>query len=117
MGSEDLPAAHAAGAAFVRMTGIELEGKRRTAAVAPDADAFTREFAAELWVPNAKAARKMWASNAQAWSAGTRWCRGCEVSTRLGKDARQLIDLQALWDFGARSALAGQRPFGPPPLS
>jgi uncharacterized protein (TIGR02270 family) len=113
MSSEDPALAVAAGDAFTRITGLAVEGRREPLPVTKEADEFEREFAPEAWLPDAKEGRRLWGVHRDAWYAGSRWCRGCEVSDRLRVDARQRIDLEALWDFGARAAMLGQRAFSP----
>lgn len=105
---------HAAGHAITRIVGIPLEGARQSVLPNGALDDFSREFSPEIHVADADAARALWQRNRTAWSVSTRWCRGREILTRLEREARHEIDLQALWDFGARAALMGQRAFGPP---
>jgi hypothetical protein len=78
------------------------------------ADEFAREFAEDVWVPDAARATELWERKGETWRSGTRWCRGCEVSSRLNRDAQARIELQGFVDFGARAALAGRRLFAPP---
>jgi uncharacterized protein (TIGR02270 family) len=113
MAAEDPKVAAIAGEVFTRIVGFAVEGHRETLQVAKDADQFEREFAEEVWLPDAVQARQLWERYGQTWRAGLRWCRGCEVSSRLTKNAQARIDLQGFWDFGARAALAGRRVFGP----
>jgi len=113
--SESDPAtACAAGQAFTRITGIDLPGQRQAAPMSAGASDFEREFADDIWLPDAAAARQHWERNAMRWRQGVRMCRGCEISATLDQEAQQRIDLEAFWDFGARAALNGQRLFAPP---
>jgi hypothetical protein len=114
MQSTDPVTAAAGGEAFTRLTGIDVHGKRATVPPAPTADEFEREFAADVWLPDVARARAAWDQRSASWQAGVRWCRGCDISTRLAKEDRQRIDLEALSDFGARAALAGERVMPPP---
>jgi len=104
----------AAGAAFMRMAGVALAGERRAIPLDENADEFAREFGAESYAVDAAQARELWQRKRETWLTGSRWCRGWDISLRLSKEARQEIDLEALWDFGARAALCGHRSFGPP---
>jgi uncharacterized protein (TIGR02270 family) len=117
MTSADPLVASAAGEAFTRVTGIDVAGKRTTLPVKEDADEFEREFADDVWLPDAARAQQAWTQRKQGWENCTRWCRGCDISTRLTRDDRYRIDLEALGDFGARAALAGERVTAPPPIS
>jgi hypothetical protein len=114
MDPEDPALAAAAGDAFERITGIEIRGVRRPLPVPDDAGEFEREFAGEVWVPDAAKAQQLWQRHGESWRAGQRWCRGCEVSSSLKREAQSKIDMEGFWDFGARAALAGSRAFGPP---
>lgn len=106
----------AAGTAFTRLTGQDLQGQRRTLPVSADADDFEREFADDVWLPDVERARQIWSRHRHHWSAGRRWCRGHEVSATLSSAAQAAIDLAARWDFGMRAALAGARLMVPPPI-
>jgi uncharacterized protein (TIGR02270 family) len=117
MASTDPLTASVAGESFTRFTGIDVAGKRKTVAVAESADDFAREFAENVWLPDVARARQAWEQNSSAWKSGTRWCRGCEISSRLAKEDRQRIDLQGLGDFAARAALAGERVMAPPAIA
>lgn len=116
MQSTDALTAASAGEAFMRLTGIDVQGKRTTVPPSDTADEFEREFAADVWLPDVARARAAWDQHNSRWQAGARWCRGCDISSRLAKDDRQRIDLEALTDFGARAALAGERVMPPPPI-
>ncbi|WP_395700740.1 HEAT repeat domain-containing protein [Aquabacterium sp.] len=116
MASDDAARAAAAGEAFERITGIEVHGERRPLPVAEDADAFEREMAPLVWLPDADKARALIDRHGEAWAAGGRWCRGrrfdLEPSPALLADA----DLELRWDIGARAALADQPVCWPPPV-
>ncbi|MEC5386805.1 hypothetical protein VVD49_13805 [Uliginosibacterium sp. H3] len=107
--------AAAAGDAFTRMTGFDVEGRRETPPVAEDTDVFAREFAEDVWLPDIDKAQRFWTQHAERWQAGARWCRGFEITASLPSAAQQQISMQARWDFGARAALSGARIFAPPP--
>jgi len=106
--------AAAAGDAFARITGTEVRGTRQSLPVGDDADEFAREFAPHVWLPDAAKAQQLWERHGESWRAGQRWCRGCEVSSSLKREAQSKIDMEGFWDFGARAALAGSRAFAPP---
>lgn len=116
MEDADPQAAAAAGTAFTRLTGLDVDGSRHTLPVSADADDFEREFANDVWLPDAARARQAWERHGERWRAGRRWCRGHEVSATLSSAAQATIDLAARWDFGMRAALAGARLMAPPPV-
>lgn len=116
MTDADPQTAAAAGTAFTRLTGLDIAGQRRTLPVSADADEFEREFADDVWLPDAERARQQWQRLGGQWSAGRRWSRGHEVSATLSSAAQASMDLAARWDFGMRAALAGARLMAPPPV-
>jgi hypothetical protein len=116
MESDDPLQAAAAGAAFTRMTGVEVEGRRVQTQGDDAADEFAREFAPEVFLPDLAKARAVLAGDAARWQAGGRWCRGHDLATSLSSQAQRAVDMQARWDFGMRAAIAGSRIFGPPAL-
>lgn len=116
MADTDPLTAAAAGTAFTRLTGLDVDAQRRTLPVSADADDFEREFAGDVWLPDAERARQLWTRHRERWSAGRRWSRGHEVSATLSSAAQATMDLAARWDFGMRAALAGARLMAPPPV-
>lgn len=114
MHAADPLVAAAAGDAFVRITGQEIERRRTSVPVAADADDFQHEFAGDVWLPDPRSALRVWERDGAHWRSGQRWCRGFEISTRLSDAARQDIDLEALGDFAARAALGGKPAFSLP---
>lgn len=116
MAAADPLTAAAAGTAFTRLTGLEVDAQRQTLPISADADDFEREFAGDVWLPDAERARQLWSRHREQWSAGRRWCRGHEVSATLSSAAQATMDLAARWDFGMRAALAGARLMAPPPV-
>lgn len=116
MSDPDPHTAAAAGTAFTRMTGLDVEGRRQAEPVSADADDFEREFADALWLPDSTRAQQLWHHHAGRWGSGLRWCRGHEISATLSSGAQATIDLAARWDFGMRAALTGVRLMAPPPV-
>ena len=116
MESDDAATAHAAGLAFTRITGAEIQGERQTLPVPDDADEIEREMAPLVWMPDvAKAARLLGEHGAQ-WNAATRWCAGRRMDVAFAADDLAALDLQARWDVAARAALAGRPVSAPPPI-
>jgi len=116
MADADARLSAAAGTAFTRITGCDVEGERKTLPVSADADDFEREFTADVHLGDDKRAQQRWAQHGEQWRAGRRWNRGHEVSATLSTAAQAAIDLAARWDFGLRAALAGVRLMAPPPV-
>jgi hypothetical protein len=97
MESDDPLQAAAAGAAFTRMTGVEVEGRRVQTQGDDAADEFAREFAPEVFLPDLAKARAVLAGDAARWQAGGRWCRGHDLATSLSSQAQRAVDMQARW--------------------
>ncbi|MBL8288647.1 MAG: hypothetical protein JNL85_11750 [Rubrivivax sp.] len=116
MESDDAVLAHAAGAAFMRITGTEIRGERRTLPVADDADDIDREMAPLVWMPDVAKARRLLEEQGPQWNAGIRWCAGRRMDGPLAADELAALDLQARWDAAARAAFAGRPISAPPPI-
>lgn len=116
MEGDDAMQAHAAGAAFMRVTGTEIHGERRTLPVPDDADEIDREMAPLVWMPDAAKARRLLEEHGQKWNAGTRWCAGRCMDGPLSAEDLAPLDLQARWDAAARAAFAGRPISAPPPI-
>lgn len=109
--------AHAAGEAFSRITGADVQGERRTLPVAAQADDFEREMAPSVWIPDPAKAKRALERDGTAWNSGTRWCRGRQTdAASIDADTLAALDLQARWEAAARAALGGRRLSTPPPI-
>lgn len=116
MEDDDLAIAEAAGQAFARITGIDVRGERRTLPVADDADDFAREFAPDVWLPDARRARALWEQHKSRWQSGSRWRRGFDLTSGCSREVLGQLDLESRWEVGARAAVAGQRIMEPAPI-
>lgn len=114
MASPNPLVAEAAGLAFTRLTGQDVEGQRVQTEAPPGADEFDAAFAPEVWLPDVRRARDVLAKG--DWSSGSRWCRGYDLGVSFLSAAQRAVDMQGRWDFGQRASLAGGRPFAPPVL-
>lgn len=117
MDGDDAVAAHAAGEAFTRITGVEIQGERRTLPVPDDADEIDREMAPLVWMPDVAKARRALEEHGAKWRAGTRWCAGRRMDVPFGPDDLAPLDLQARWDVAARAAFGGRPVCAPPPIT
>lgn len=107
--------AAAAGAAFTKLTGVDVRGERRARCTDHDPDdAFAAEFADEVTLPDGGRARAVWARDAERLRGGTRWCRGFDLSAGCDADTLRRLDLESRWEACRRAAVAG-RPLAPPP--
>jgi uncharacterized protein (TIGR02270 family) len=108
--SPDPRTAAAAGAAFTRLTGRDVESDRRVA-LPPEAgrepDAFEREFPEEARLPDPARVRECWRELAGIIPAGARWCRGVDLGD--GRDPGQwdLLDLRSRYEAARRARFRG----------
>lgn len=101
MESKDPLSAVAAGAAFTKITGFEVESSQR--ALVPPADGhepddFEREFLDEVKLPSAEAAQAYWKKAKDAFTKGTRYCRGFDVSKGASEEQLAELDLESRWE-------------------
>lgn len=117
MEGEDAVTAHAAGLAFTRITGTEIQGERRPLPVPDDADEFDREMAPLVWMPDVGKARRLLEERGAQWNGAGRLCAGRRMDVAFGPDDLAALDLQARWDVAARAALQGRPVSAPPPIA
>lgn len=116
MDGADFALAVASRETFTRITGADIRGQRKTLPVPDDADAFTREMAADVWLPDVAKARALMERHSAEWAAGSRWCNGVRVDGEVARDVLTTLDLEARWDVAARAALAGRPVSAPAPI-
>ncbi len=88
----------AAGAAFTRITGGDVDSETRVCLPPEDGyepDAFEEEFLDEAFLPDAAKAREIWERRQSMGSRGLRWCRGEEVSGAAALDVLDRVDLRS----------------------
>jgi len=88
----------AAGAAFTRITGGDVDSETRVCLPPEDGyepDAFEEEFLDEAFLPDAAKAREIWEQRQRMGSRGLRWCRGEEVSGAVALDLLDRVDLRS----------------------
>lgn len=117
MRSEDAETAAAAGAAYQRITGMDVESGTRARVVpagAPEPDAFEREFLDEVALPDPAKAAAHWDAVRKDFETGTRWCAGIDLGAagappadaRLGLGVRREAALRAAFHGAAGVRLA-----------
>jgi uncharacterized protein (TIGR02270 family) len=108
MENADPAAAVAAGAAFFKMTGRDVESDKRVK-VSPDgkppADDFEAEFQDEVFLPDPELARKHWQELAPTLARSPRICRGMDVSQPLSREQFALLDMESRWEYCLRMRL------------
>jgi uncharacterized protein (TIGR02270 family) len=108
MENPDPAAAVAAGAAFFKMTGRDVESDKRTK-ISPDgkppADDFEAEFQDEVFLPDPELARKHWQELAPTLARSPRICRGMDVSQPLSREQFPALDMESRWEYCLRMRL------------
>lgn len=102
--------AAAAGAAFTKLTGVNVESADRVAALPAGgaaADEFDREFADEVTLPDPAVAAREWKKLKPKFAQGLRWCRGLDLSHGLPAGALELLDLESRWEACLRGRFEG----------
>ena len=108
MENPDPASAVAAGTAFFKMTGRDVESDKRVK-VSPDgkppADDFEAEFQDEVFLPDPDLARKNWQELAPTLARAPRICRGMDVSQPLSREQFALLDMESRWEYCLRMRL------------
>jgi uncharacterized protein (TIGR02270 family) len=124
-GGDEVPAdpraAAAAGAAFTRITGVDVASGRRVSVPAASSasaerDAFDEEFLDDVELPDAAAATAALAVFRESAGAGTRFFRGTPIGGVADGPhllSSSALDPRARWEMALRLAHAG-RPAGTP---
>ena len=110
MENPDPAAAVAAGAAFFKMTGRDVESDKRTKISPngkPPADDFEAEFQDEVFLPGPELARKHWQELAPTLARSPRICRGMDVSEPLSREQFAALDMESRYEYCLRMRLFG----------
>ena len=98
--------AAAAGAAFSKVTGQNIDSKDR-AQVAPENDEkpddFQAEFLDEVTLPSPELARTHWQKAKPGFAKATRVCRGFDLSRGATPAVLERLDMESRWEFFLRS--------------
>jgi len=100
------PTAVAAGAAFTKITGMDIDSGRRTVLPPEDGsepDEFEREFLDEVSLPSWDLASRHWETVKGEFSEGSRWCRGRNISEQPPGEAFAQMDLESRWEAHLRA--------------
>ena len=106
----DPATAVAAGAAFTKMTGAEIESG--TVATlpsngAPAPDEFEMEFLDEVKLPSPALAQRHWDKVKGHLVQASRICRGVDVGARLDPEGFALLDMESRWEACLRARFYG----------
>jgi uncharacterized protein (TIGR02270 family) len=108
--SDDPHVAVAAGTAFTKITGADINSHKRVQLPPGDShepDEFEREFLNEVILPSAELARAHWKKLQAAFSKGTRWCRGFDLSRGATNGILAQLDLESRWETCLRGKFEG----------
>jgi uncharacterized protein (TIGR02270 family) len=108
MDNPDPAAAAAAGVAFTKMTGRDVESDTHVK-VSPDgkppADDFEAEFMDDVFLPDPALARKYWQELVATLARAPRICRGLDVSQPLTPEQFATLDMESRWEYCLRARL------------
>jgi len=110
MGGTDAEAAAAAGRAFYKVTGVDVESNERApvnAASAEEGDDFEAEFAAEVMLPDRAAAVAAWQRIEPAVAHVTRLCRGLDLAQPLDQATFDALDMESRREIFMRGRFYG----------
>jgi uncharacterized protein (TIGR02270 family) len=110
MTSKDPLTAAAAGAAFTKITGVNVTSNER--AKVPPADGkepteFEKEFLEEVALPNLEKARSHWQKVKSQLQKGTRWCRGLDLTQGGSREEWNQLDVESRWEAHLRGKFIG----------
>jgi len=98
MQSKDPLTATAAGAAFTKITGADIESDQKVRVPPEDGgepDEFEQEFLDEVTLPDPASARAHWEQVKAEFSKGTRWCRGLNLTGIPPHEFMLQLDLES----------------------
>jgi uncharacterized protein (TIGR02270 family) len=109
IGDKDPLTAVAAGQAFTKITGADIESDKRVQVPPADGhepDEFEKEFLDEVKLPDLDRARAHWSKVRDQFSKGSRWCRGLDLSN-AGREILDRLDLESRWEACLRGKFEG----------
>jgi uncharacterized protein (TIGR02270 family) len=117
MRSDDPETAFAAGMAFTKMLGADIDSDRRSELppTEPSGDPqLDAEFVEDIMLPDADAAQRVWAAAWERLSAAEKICCGADVSRGARAEQFSTFDLRSRWYIAARNRFYGIA--GPSPI-
>jgi uncharacterized protein (TIGR02270 family) len=111
MESADPRSAVAAGAAFAKITGVDVESDTRVQLLPEDGhepDDFEKEFLDEPKLPDPQRARAHWQSLREKFAKDTRCCRGLDVSAGAEPDVLDQLDMESRREACLRGKFEGK---------
>ena len=110
--NKDANTAVAAGAAFTKITGADIDSEERVTLQPEDGskpDEFEQEFLDEAFLPNPKLAQQHWSKVKDSFAEGTRWRRGLNITGDRSLSCLDQLDMEARWECKIRLSLNGVR--------
>lgn len=110
MEGKDPREAAAAGAAFVKITGENVESDQRAQLPPEDGsepDEFEQEFLDEVNLPDPQRAQEHWNKVSRDFARGTRWCRGFDLSQGASPALLSQLDMESRWEACLRGRYHG----------
>ena len=98
MQSKDPLTAAAAGAAFTKITGADIESDQKVLVLPEDGsepNEFEQEFLDEVTLPDPVSAQVHWEQVKDEFSSGTRWCHGLNLSRDTAHEFPALLDMES----------------------
>jgi uncharacterized protein (TIGR02270 family) len=117
--SKDSRTALGAGAAFTKITGVDIASDRRVLLPPEDGhepDEFEKEFLDEVFLPSPELARAHWQKVEPQFRKGTRWCRGLDLSEGGSRELWNRLDLESRWEAHLRARFERRWPGSPADL-
>jgi uncharacterized protein (TIGR02270 family) len=105
----DPATAVAAGAAFTKITGVDIESTT-VATIVPagtSPDEFDAEFLDQAAIPDPSVAQRHWQKVGPSLAQATRVCHGLDVSESTGPVDFQELDMQSRWEAYLRARYRG----------
>jgi len=101
IGGEDPNAAVAAGIAFNKITGADVDSQERIQLPPEDGsepDEFEREFLEEAFLPSLELAESHWLEVKKDFAEGVRWRRGINLSHGTSPEMLAQVDMEGRWE-------------------
>ncbi len=110
MDSKEPLTAVAAGAAFTKITGADINSRRKAPVSSADGSeptAFEKEFLDEVTLPDAERACSHWQKVKAQFQKCTRWCRGVDLTQGGSLAEWDQLDLESRWEAQLRGKFLG----------
>jgi len=110
IGSEDPNTAVAAGIAFTKITGADIDSQERVQLPPEDGsepDEFEKEFLDEAFLPSLELAEKHWREVKEEFAKGVRWRRGIDLSQWAPPELPAQLDMEGRWEACLRGNYEG----------